>query len=203
MEVCCGWIKPLCAQLFRGDCWCWRDSRRRSATFCRVSTTCWRTERCHWVRTSEGCRQLAVFTLTESSDDGRFLINPERYDALLGEMSANRLSERQLVRVHPDFVVIALGLPVPRFQGYPLDPVRHRLSSLFPLSSRTAVEVAFPSKKHCRVKHALATRGAVNALLKCPNAITQSSGMTIVMQACSCTQRCVMTGQPPRNVGYC
>ena len=52
-----------------------------------------------------------------SLSDGRFLVDPKRFDTLgLG------LEESQLVRVHPDFRVIALGVPVPRFTGFPLDP---------------------------------------------------------------------------------
>ena len=50
--------------------------------------------------------------------DGRFLTDPERFD-LMEPAVAERSG---LVRVHPDFRVIALGLPVPRFQGFPLDP---------------------------------------------------------------------------------
>ncbi len=55
-------------------------------------------------------------------DDGRFLVSTERYDSLTRAVSEKELSAKRLVRVHPNFRVIAIGLPVPRFPGYPLDP---------------------------------------------------------------------------------
>ena len=53
-------------------------------------------------------------------DDGRFLCHPARYDKLAAQLesdptvSSQEAAERlsQLVRVHPDFVCVALGLPV-------------------------------------------------------------------------------------------
>ena len=38
------------------------------------------------------------------------------------EHTKEELDVWKLVRVHEDFRVIALGLPVPRYQGNPLDP---------------------------------------------------------------------------------
>ena len=38
------------------------------------------------------------------------------------EHTKEELDAWKLVRVHEDFRVIALGLPVPRYQGNPLDP---------------------------------------------------------------------------------
>jgi len=38
------------------------------------------------------------------------------------EHTTEELDAWKLVRVHEDFRVIALGLPVPRYQGNPLDP---------------------------------------------------------------------------------
>lgn len=70
-------------------------------------------------------------------DDGRFLISPTRYEELLKTQSKSELDALKLVPCHKDFQVIALGsplsyvtertlcnvgLPVPRFQGYTLDP---------------------------------------------------------------------------------
>ena len=49
--------------------------------------------------------------------DGRFLMAHKRYDELLSEHSRVDMVARKLVRVHEDFCVIALGLPVPRFPG--------------------------------------------------------------------------------------
>lgn len=55
-------------------------------------------------------------------EDGRFLIPAERYDKLLAENGATELERWGLVRVSEDFRVIALGLPIPRYRGAPLDP---------------------------------------------------------------------------------
>ena len=38
------------------------------------------------------------------------------------EHTKEELDAWKIVRVHEDFRVIALGLPVPRYQGNPLDP---------------------------------------------------------------------------------
>ncbi|KAJ8030585.1 von Willebrand factor A domain-containing protein 8 [Holothuria leucospilota] len=55
-------------------------------------------------------------------EDGRFLVAAERYDKLLEDHTAEELSNWNLVRVNEDFRVIALGLPVPKYRGNPLDP---------------------------------------------------------------------------------
>ncbi|CAH2048798.1 unnamed protein product, partial [Iphiclides podalirius] len=55
-------------------------------------------------------------------EDGRFLVPAARYDKLLQEHGAEEVSKWRLVRVDENFRVIALGLPVPRYQGQPLDP---------------------------------------------------------------------------------
>jgi len=56
-------------------------------------------------------------------EDGGFLMHPDRVDALRRDgMSDAELASRRLLRVSPDFMVVALGLPVPRFPGTPLDP---------------------------------------------------------------------------------
>lgn len=54
--------------------------------------------------------------------DGRFLVAPERYDELVANSSFCESNAGGLERVHPDFQIIALGLPVPSFPGFPLDP---------------------------------------------------------------------------------
>ena len=51
-------------------------------------------------------------------EDGRFLLPQERYDS----MTEQQRKESNLVPVHPNFRVIALGVPVPPFPGNPLDP---------------------------------------------------------------------------------
>ncbi|XP_055693554.1 von Willebrand factor A domain-containing protein 8 [Lutzomyia longipalpis] len=55
-------------------------------------------------------------------EDGRLLIPAERYDKLLEQYGAEELTRWGLVRVSEDFRVIALGLPVPKYRGAPLDP---------------------------------------------------------------------------------
>jgi hypothetical protein len=55
-------------------------------------------------------------------EDGRFLVAPDRYDALKKELSQEELDRLSLVRVHEKFRVIAVGVPVPPFPGNPLDP---------------------------------------------------------------------------------
>ena len=53
-------------------------------------------------------------------DDGRFLMSHKRFDELLAEgVSASELEAKRIVRCHPDFRVLALGLPVPPFPGKP------------------------------------------------------------------------------------
>ncbi|XP_051999049.1 von Willebrand factor A domain-containing protein 8 [Xyrauchen texanus] len=55
-------------------------------------------------------------------EDGRFLMSAQRFDKLLEEHSKEELDAWKIVRVSEDFRVIALGLPVPRYKGNPLDP---------------------------------------------------------------------------------
>nr|CAI5818605.1 unnamed protein product [Callosobruchus analis] len=55
-------------------------------------------------------------------EDGRLLIPASRYDKLLKEHGKAELEKWKLVRVDEDFRVIALGLPVPKYRGNPLDP---------------------------------------------------------------------------------
>ncbi|XP_077946619.1 von Willebrand factor A domain-containing protein 8 isoform X1 [Gasterosteus aculeatus] len=55
-------------------------------------------------------------------EDGRFLMSAERYDKLLQDHTTDELDSWKIVRVSEDFRVIALGLPVPKYKGNPLDP---------------------------------------------------------------------------------
>ncbi len=52
-------------------------------------------------------------------DDGNFLVSPVRYDKLieLAKNSGENLANLNLLKVHPDFRVISIGLPVPRYPG--------------------------------------------------------------------------------------
>lgn len=49
--------------------------------------------------------------------DGRLLIPSTRYDELLKTHSEDQLDKLKLVRVHPNFRVIAISVPVPTFAG--------------------------------------------------------------------------------------
>lgn len=69
-------------------------------------------------------------------DDGRFLMHHNKFNRLeevksilfisnawcIQKYSLKELQSMGLERVSPLFRVIALGLPVPKFPGYPLDP---------------------------------------------------------------------------------
>ncbi|MEQ2269186.1 hypothetical protein XENORESO_000956 [Xenotaenia resolanae] len=55
-------------------------------------------------------------------EDGRFLMSADRYDKLLQEHTKEELDSWKIVRVSEDFRVIALGIPVPKYKGNPLDP---------------------------------------------------------------------------------
>lgn len=55
-------------------------------------------------------------------EDGRLLIPADKYDKLLEQNSKEVLDKWGLVRVSEDFRVIALGIPVPKYRGNPLDP---------------------------------------------------------------------------------
>ncbi|KAI8828154.1 AAA domain-containing protein [Chytriomyces cf. hyalinus JEL632] len=55
-------------------------------------------------------------------EDGRHIIHPTRYDDLLKSHSLQEMDKLGLLRCSEDFLVIALGLPVPPFPGNLLDP---------------------------------------------------------------------------------
>ncbi|KAJ3621225.1 hypothetical protein MTP99_003381 [Tenebrio molitor] len=55
-------------------------------------------------------------------EDGRLLIPASRYDKLLEQYGKEELDKWKLMRVDENFRVIALGLPVPKYRGNPLDP---------------------------------------------------------------------------------
>ncbi|KAI6191883.1 Von Willebrand factor A domain-containing protein 8 [Aphelenchoides bicaudatus] len=55
-------------------------------------------------------------------DDGRFLMDAKKYDKLVEKYGKEGVEKMKLERVSEDFAVIALGLPIPNFKGYPLDP---------------------------------------------------------------------------------
>ncbi|KAJ8326810.1 hypothetical protein O5D80_004253 [Batrachochytrium dendrobatidis] len=55
-------------------------------------------------------------------DDGRFLVHPKRYDSLIQGHGMSSLDKAKLIRTSDRFLVISLGLPVPKYDGFPLDP---------------------------------------------------------------------------------
>lgn len=55
-------------------------------------------------------------------EDGRQIIHPDRYDKLLQSHSRQELHSLGLVRASEDFWVVCLGIPVPPYNGNPLDP---------------------------------------------------------------------------------
>ncbi|XP_068924755.1 von Willebrand factor A domain-containing protein 8 isoform X2 [Petaurus breviceps papuanus] len=81
-------------------------------------------------------------------EDGRFLISAERYDKLLQDHTKTELDSWKIVRVSEDFRVIALGLPVPRYSGNPLDP---------PLRSRFQARDIYylPFKDHLQLLYSI------------------------------------------------
>nr|XP_009670755.1 PREDICTED: von Willebrand factor A domain-containing protein 8 isoform X1 [Struthio camelus australis] len=81
-------------------------------------------------------------------EDGRFLMSAERYDKLLQEHTKTELDAWKIVRVSEDFRVIALGLPVPKYSGNPLDP---------PLRSRFQARDVYhlPFKDHLQLLYSI------------------------------------------------
>ncbi|KAE8883184.1 von Willebrand factor A domain-containing protein 8 [Phytophthora fragariae] len=104
-------------------------------------------------------------------DDGRFLMKAESYDALVDQgYSAEDLKAQNLVRVHPDFRVIALGLPVPPYPGRTLDPPlrsRFQARNVKPSSPGSQLEelvVVAPSVPLPTLEKLVGIREAVNTI---------------------------------------
>lgn len=104
-------------------------------------------------------------------DDGRFLMKAESYDALLAAgYSSKDLAAQNLVRVHPDFRVIALGLPVPPYPGRTLDPPlrsRFQARNVQPSSPGTQLEALVsiaPKVPIATLERLIGVREAVNAI---------------------------------------
>ncbi|KAJ3169542.1 hypothetical protein HDU88_000733 [Geranomyces variabilis] len=65
-------------------------------------------------------------------EDGRHIVHPSRYDALLESHSKEELDSWRLVRASEKFRIIALGVPVPPYPGNSLDPpFRSRFASRY------------------------------------------------------------------------
>ncbi|XP_011863838.1 PREDICTED: von Willebrand factor A domain-containing protein 8 [Vollenhovia emeryi] len=108
-------------------------------------------------------------------EDGRFLVPASRYDKLLKMHTQAELDKWRLVRVSEDFIVIALGLPSPRYPGHPLDP---------PLRSRfQARHIPPPTfEEQFEVLRNLTPNvdaGKLSQLLSCAHALVTQEAVTI------------------------
>eukprot|EP00668_Euglena_longa_P001746 GGOE01002056.1.p1 GENE.GGOE01002056.1~~GGOE01002056.1.p1 ORF type:complete len:1414 (-),score=516.23 GGOE01002056.1:25-4002(-) len=102
-------------------------------------------------------------------DDGRFLMNAQRYDELVAVHGAEEMERLGYVRVSPDFRVIALGLPVPPYNGTPLDPpLRSRFQCLAmdPLSPGELMEHLLQAAPQANFAKLKALVGFVEALME-------------------------------------
>lgn len=114
---------------------------------------------------------ISLSTSEMTLDDGRFLMKAESYDALLAAgYSPKDLAAQNLVRVHPDFRVIALGLPVPPYPGRTLDPPlrsRFQARNVQPSSPGTQLEALVsiaPKVPISTLERLIGVREAVNAI---------------------------------------
>uniref|UniRef100_A0A4W4EPU4 von Willebrand factor A domain-containing protein 8 n=1 Tax=Electrophorus electricus TaxID=8005 RepID=A0A4W4EPU4_ELEEL len=108
-------------------------------------------------------------------EDGRFLVSAQRYDALLQEHAKEELDAWKIVRVSEDFRVIALGLPVPRYKGNPLDP---------PLRSRFQARDVYylPFKDHLDLLYQAGPRvpaERVSQLLSCATTLCSQESASL------------------------
>ncbi|KAL5256307.1 hypothetical protein ACHWQZ_G011506 [Mnemiopsis leidyi] len=99
-------------------------------------------------------------------EDGRFLVAHQRYDSLLHPST-------DLVRVHPDFWVIALGVPVPPYRGYPLDPP---LRSRF--QARIVEDLTYEEHKQLLANSSGSDEKAVHSLLSFASFFKESEAKT-------------------------
>ncbi|XP_053253218.1 von Willebrand factor A domain-containing protein 8 isoform X2 [Podarcis raffonei] len=111
-------------------------------------------------------------------EDGRFLMSAERYDKLLKEHNKSELDAWKIVRVSENFRVIALGLPVPRYLGNPLDP---------PLRSRFQARDVYylPFKDHLSQLYCIG-----------PNVSTERISKLLSFATTFCTQESSALGLP-------
>uniref|UniRef100_A0A674IG47 von Willebrand factor A domain-containing protein 8 n=1 Tax=Terrapene triunguis TaxID=2587831 RepID=A0A674IG47_9SAUR len=111
-------------------------------------------------------------------EDGRFLMSAERYDKLLQEHTKTELDAWKIVRVSEDFRVIALGLPVPRYSGNPLDP---------PLRSRFQARDVYhlPFKDHLKLLYSVGS-----------NVSAQRISQLLSFATTLCSQESSMLGLP-------
>jgi MoxR-like ATPase len=55
-------------------------------------------------------------------EDGRTMVSHRHWQSLTARYSAADLTAKNIVPVSPNFLVIALGVAVPKYRGFPLDP---------------------------------------------------------------------------------
>ena len=104
-------------------------------------------------------------------EDGSLLVHPDRYDSLRRQgMGEDELASRRLLRVDPQFMVIAIGLPVPRFPGTTLDP---------PLRSRFQARAIAPppAATRKRLLSAIGSESAAAPLAKAVDALDALDAM--------------------------
>ncbi|XP_009074854.1 PREDICTED: von Willebrand factor A domain-containing protein 8-like, partial [Acanthisitta chloris] len=111
-------------------------------------------------------------------EDGRFLMSAERYDKLLQDHTKSELDAWKIVRVSEDFRVIALGLPVPKYSGNPLDP---------PLRSRFQARDVYhlPFKDHLQLLYSVGS-----------NISTERVSQLLSFATTLCSQESSMLGLP-------
>ena len=128
-------------------------------------------------------------------EDGSLLLHPDRYDSLLTTqgLTKDELTAKRLLRVHPDFMVVALSLPVPRFPGTTLDPpLRSRFQARAiappPASHRKATLTALtPSSVHDSLASAVDALDALDALhaIKAGGAAGGGGGGDFLLPMCA------------------
>jgi von Willebrand factor A domain-containing protein 8 len=80
-------------------------------------------------------------------EDGTHIVHPSRFSLLRRSQRAHELStDTTFVAAHPTFRVIALGVPVPPYKGFPLDPpFRSRFQARFLDNRGSLLSLAKPT----------------------------------------------------------
>ncbi|XP_062861685.1 von Willebrand factor A domain-containing protein 8 [Trichomycterus rosablanca] len=108
-------------------------------------------------------------------EDGRFLMAAQRYDKLLQEHTKEELDQWKIVRVSEDFRVIALGLPVPRYKGNPLDPPlrsRFQARDVYYLPFKDQLELLYSSAPNVAAER-------VSQLLSCATTLCSQESVNL------------------------
>lgn len=114
-----------------------------------------------------------------SLEDGRMLISSQRYNELLVDYTEEQLKNMKIFKVHPNFRVIAIGLPIPPYSGTPLDPpLRSRFQSRN-IKSPTADQVysvLIHDERYTNLPHQVIRDLVTFAFAVSTSSNTQSSG---------------------------